>query len=82
MRKAEARSGSVAAIPPNSLIQELSHLYRTLPPENYFQAVEDFIDQARLRLGAVPDPEERERLREEYREAVNFAMDLACGITQ
>ncbi len=79
MRKAEARSGRVAAVPPNPLIQELVHLHQTLPLENYFQAVEDFIDQARLSLGAVPDPEERERLREEYSAAINFAMDLACG---
>ena len=82
MRNAEARSERRTAeeAGPDYFIQELDHLYHTLPPESYFRAVELFIDRARQSLVGVADPEERSRLRERYRAAVEFALDLACGL--
>lgn len=82
MRNAVARSevSTAEQAGPDSLLQELNHLFHTLSPESYFRAVESFIDQARLSLVEVDDPAERERLRERYRAAVEFALDLACGL--
>ena len=80
MRNAEAEIGYYADDnEATTLLEEINRLYRTLSPENYFQAVEEIIDQARESLTAIPDPVERQRARRRYREVVEFAVDLVYG---
>ena len=81
MRDAEAVSweaGVGAGANLEELLAQLWYLHSILPLESYFQILEQFIDRARETLEAIPDPEERERLREHYREVIEYAIDVAC----
>jgi hypothetical protein len=81
MQKAEARivAEGVEEAGAEGLVQALWRLRASLPLEAYFQAVEDFIDQARERLQAMPDEEERRRLRAYYSHVIETAVNLGCG---
>jgi len=81
MRNAEARMAVAGRNEARSDdVETLWRLHASLPLEAYFQAVEDFIDQARRRIAAVADPAERSRLNEYYRGVIETAVNLACGI--
>ena len=78
MLKADAR-----AIPVESsfdhLLVELTRLHETLSLEQYLLVLDRLADQARKSLGEVRDPEEQDRLREQYRQVIEFAVDITCG---
>ena len=80
MLMAEAGAEKVAEeIQVETLLTELWHLHHSLSLEGYFKMLDKFVDQARSSLVAIPDPRERERQREQYRQVIEFAVDLACG---
>lgn len=63
----------------DEIIVELVKLHESLPLEEYLGVIEDFTDQARESLAQIPDPGEQDRLRDQYRQVISFAMDLTCG---
>lgn len=85
MRRAEARTRKVKAEEDpvlENLLRELWRLKQTLPLESYLQVIEAFADNARKSLEAISDPKKRAHLREQYRQVIEFAVDLGCGISR
>lgn len=66
----------------DSLLSELVRLHQTLPLEEYLSLLDDFTDQARRSLAEIPDQDEQERMREQYRQVIEFALDLGVGNLQ
>jgi len=60
------------------LFNELWNLHRSLPLDKYLNVVERFVDEARESLDRLEDHAKREELREQYRQVIEYAVDLAC----
>ena len=63
----------------DAILVELVNLHESLPLDEYLLMVEDFADQARRSLAEIPDHDEQDRLRDQYRQVIAFAMDITCG---
>lgn len=80
MRNVEARMLNADDVRIESLLEELKHIHLTHSLERFFQVLDEIVDHGREKIREVDDPDEQERLRENYRRVVEFAMDLALGV--
>ncbi len=77
MLNAEAvATNAVDEIRLEALLAGLRHLCLTQPPDKYLSILEQFVENARKSVAMTPDPRERERLREQYRRVIEFAVDI------
>ncbi len=78
MRKAE--TGVEAVIDPGFevLFQQVHHIYKTNSLGTYFRFLDELVDAARKSLSALEEDDKREHLQQQYRQVIEYALDLAC----
>jgi hypothetical protein len=75
--EAESKQNELSGF--EELFQEMWRLNQTLTLEAYLKVVERFADGARSSIEAQINPEKRKFLREQYRQVIEFAIDLALN---
>ncbi len=63
-----------------AIYENIRHMHGTLSAEDYFNALEGMIDDARQTIQAIEDPSAKEDYRDFYSQVIDYAMNLKLGI--
>lgn len=73
MRKEKARRMNAGR---EAVFAQVRQMAEELDAEQFFARLEGLIDQVRVDLDMVPEPEFREELRDIFREVIDYALSL------
>ncbi len=59
-----------------ALFETVHRVYKTNSLETYFRFLDEFVEAARQSLSSLQSGEKRERLEEQYRQVIEYAVDL------